>query len=127
MAADTVIQSDTSRLITFVHGDGDHCASFWPEDVADADGPTHLIIGRRASEAALGRLAERWGLNVDQLRAFRDGARIGWRPALLVGAAERLEYLPGAFPTHREAMEVASLALSEFPEAVGASAVRIPG
>lgn len=57
-----------------------HCASFWDESTAvaseqDDDGPTHLIVGALADDAALGRASQRFDLPLVDLIAFRDAQR----------------------------------------------------
>lgn len=80
MATETVNQTASSfsdPRVILVRSESDHLASFWDETQAgfeqDHDGPTHLIIGRRASDERLHRLATRFGRSFDELRAFRDG------------------------------------------------------
>lgn len=57
----------------------DTCASYWDEEAVSYyqsdDGPTHLVIGRLASEEQLARAAARWHLDDGQLREFRDGSQ----------------------------------------------------
>ena len=66
MATNTATQS-----AILVPTEDDRCASFWSEDQA-GDGPTHLMIGRRASDEAIARLAGKFGRSAAELRAFRD-------------------------------------------------------
>lgn len=83
MNASTTANSGSSfsdPRVILVRSESDHLASFWDETQAgfeqDHDGPTHLIIGRRASDGRLHRLATRFGRSFDELRAFRDGAQV---------------------------------------------------
>jgi hypothetical protein len=53
------------------------CATFWDESTVlaseqDDDGPTYLIIGGAADDAALRRAANRHGIGLEHLIAFRD-------------------------------------------------------
>lgn len=66
----------TDNRVKLLRSNDKNCASFWEIDQAgfesDEDGPVHLIIGRLAPDAALGRMAARFGLDVEDLKAFRD-------------------------------------------------------
>lgn len=65
------------RVLLHRTGDTDPCVSFCDDEGhvglhGPRDGPMHLIIGRRAPDAALQRASVRLGLNLGDLVAFRD-------------------------------------------------------
>jgi hypothetical protein len=66
----------SDRRVVLARTDGDEVARFWDETQAGLeqadDGPTHLVIGRLATDERLGKIAARVGVDVALLRAFRD-------------------------------------------------------
>ena len=74
------IPSFSDKRVFLVRTNDTRCASFWDETRAgseqDDDGPTHLVIGKNAPDAALHRLAKRYPYSFDELRAFRDGSKM---------------------------------------------------
>ena len=58
-----------------VRGDQAWCGSFWDEDDPDQQmsRPTYIVIGRYAPDDKLQKIAQRYGYDVGQLQAFRDG------------------------------------------------------
>ena len=69
------LKATDGKLAPLVRGDHAWCGSFWDE--ADADQqvprPTYIVIGRGAPDDKLQKIAQRYGYNVEQLQAFRDG------------------------------------------------------
>ncbi|MDE2599369.1 MAG: hypothetical protein KGL40_07070 [Rhodocyclaceae bacterium] len=66
---------DTRAIL--VRSDDARCASFWDESEAGAeqasDGPTHLVIGRLATDEQLERLSQRYSqYTLHELKAFRN-------------------------------------------------------
>lgn len=64
--------------VILVRSDDAHCAQFWDESQAgyeqSCDGPTHLVIGRRARDEVVTKMALRYGMDIAELMAFRDNA-----------------------------------------------------
>lgn len=57
---------------TLFLGDNAWCGSYWAEDDKQDAGPTYIVIGRRAPDDKLQKVALRYGYTVEQLQAFRD-------------------------------------------------------
>lgn len=66
----------SDKRVILVRGDDHRCARYWDESSAGYEqsdgGPTHLVIGRKAPDDKLPKLARRYGFTVDALQAFRD-------------------------------------------------------
>lgn len=73
----TRVEVFSNREIQLVRADSDDVARFWDESAVGVEQaehrPTHLVIGRRASDERLGKLAARVGIDIAALTAFRDG------------------------------------------------------
>ncbi|MEJ8855801.1 hypothetical protein WKW79_14555 [Variovorax robiniae] len=78
MAEKSTYRAFEDPLIILVHaGDTCHSVGYWDEERIGAYqsdyGPTHLVIGRLAGDDQIQRAAARYGLNMADLRAFRNG------------------------------------------------------
>lgn len=62
--------------VILVHGHDKRCARYWDETEGGIersdDGPSHLIIGRLATDKKLESLSPRFGFTLEELKAFRD-------------------------------------------------------
>ena len=81
MATETVREMQTSifadKRVILVHGGDERCAGFWDESETGFEQsfntPTHLIIGRAATDDAVKRVQQRFPVySLEELIAFRD-------------------------------------------------------